>query len=127
MEYCRHGDLSDLMKKKISLLKPHPHNKILYNDTDAEQVANLAENMEKYGQITPVVINQNNIILSGHRRIAALKVLGKTYAECTIKDIEPALIESSPRSGPTVRSSIMFKGAGSAPDLNNKARSLLIE
>ena len=77
------------MKKKISLLKPHPHNKILYNDTDAEQVANLAENMEKYGQITPVVLNQNNIILSGHRRIAALKVLGKTYAECTIKDIEP--------------------------------------
>ena len=77
------------MKKKISLLKNHPHNKILYNDTDAEQVANLAENMEKYGQITPVVINQNNIILSGHRRIAALKVLGKTYAECTIKDIEP--------------------------------------
>ena len=77
------------MKKKISLLKTHPHNKILYNDTDAEQVANLAENIKEYGQITPVVINQNNIILSGHRRISALKVLGKTYAECTIKDIEP--------------------------------------
>ena len=36
----------------------------------------------------------------------------------------PALIESSPRSGPTVLSSIIFKGAGNAPDLSNKAKSV---
>ena len=38
--------------------------------------------------------------------------------------IIPALIESWPRSGPTVLSSIIFKGAGRAPDLNNKAKSV---
>ena len=38
--------------------------------------------------------------------------------------IIPALIESCPRSGPTVLSSIIFKGAGNAPDLNNRARSV---
>ena len=38
--------------------------------------------------------------------------------------ITPAFIESWPRSGPTVLSSIIFKGAGSAPDRNNKARSV---
>ena len=38
--------------------------------------------------------------------------------------IIPALIESWPRSGPTVLSSIISKGAGNAPDLNNKARSV---
>ena len=37
------------MKKKISLLKPHPHNKILYNDTNPEQVEDLAENIKTYG------------------------------------------------------------------------------
>ena len=37
---------------------------------------------------------------------------------------KPALIESWPKSGPTVLSSIMFNGAGNAPDLNNKARSV---
>ena len=39
-------------------------------------------------------------------------------------EIAPALIESSPRSGPTVRSSIMLRGAGKAPDLSSKAKSV---
>ena len=41
-----------------------------------------------------------------------------------INAIIPALIESSPSPGPTVRSSIIFIGAGNAPDLNNKAKSV---
>jgi len=36
----------------------------------------------------------------------------------------PALIESSPRSGPTYRSSMMLSGAGNAPDLSNNAKSV---
>ena len=36
----------------------------------------------------------------------------------------PASIESWPKSGPTVRSSIIFNGAGRAPDLKSKARSV---
>ena len=39
-------------------------------------------------------------------------------------EIIPALIESWPRSGPTVLSSIILSGAGKAPDLNNKAKSV---
>ena len=79
-----------MMKKKIALLIKHPQNNLLYGDAeDPDQVANLAENIKTYGQITPVVINPSNIILSGHRRIAALKVLGKTYADCVVRDIEP--------------------------------------
>ena len=77
------------MKKKISLLIPHVQNKILYNDTDPDQVEDLAENIKTYGQITPIVINPSNVILSGHRRIAALKLLGRTYVECVIKEVEP--------------------------------------
>ena len=41
-----------------------------------------------------------------------------------IKAIIPALIESFPKSGPTVLSSIILSGAGNAPDLSNKARSV---
>ena len=40
------------------------------------------------------------------------------------KEIVPALIESSPKSGPTVLSSIIFRGAGNAPDLRSKAKSV---
>tara|TARA_B100000767_G_C19261060_1_gene327235 strand:+ start:202 stop:363 length:162 start_codon:yes stop_codon:yes gene_type:complete len=42
------------------------------------------------------------------------------------KAIIPALMESCPKSGPTVLSSIIFNGAGNAPDLNNKARSVAV-
>ena len=41
-----------------------------------------------------------------------------------IKDVIPDLIESSPKSGPTVLSSTTSRGVGKAPDLNNKARSV---
>jgi len=78
------------MKKKIDLLIPHPQNALLYGDAlDPEQLANLAENIKIYGQITPVVINPSNLILSGHRRISALKSLGRTYADCVIRDVQP--------------------------------------
>ena len=36
----------------------------------------------------------------------------------------PALTESSPRSGPTVLSSIILIGAGKAPDLRRRAKSV---
>ena len=36
----------------------------------------------------------------------------------------PDLIESLPRSGPTVLSSAIIKGVGNAPDLSNKERSV---
>ena len=41
-----------------------------------------------------------------------------------INDVVPDLIESSPKSGPTVLSSTTFKGVGNAPDLRSKARSV---
>ena len=47
-----------------------------------------------------------------------------TKTKPTIKDIMPDLIESSPRSGPTVLSSTMFNGAGNAPDLSSKDKSV---
>ena len=78
------------MKKKISLLKAHPSNEVLYGDAGLDHVKDLAENIKTYGQITPVVINKSNLILSGHRRISALKLLGRTFAECMIQDISPA-------------------------------------
>ena len=38
----------------------------------------------------------------------------------------PALMESSPRSGPTVLSSIILSGAGKAPDLRSRAKSVAL-
>ena len=40
-----------------------------------------------------------------------------------IRDVTPDLIESSPKSGPTVLSTTI-KGVGNAPDLSSKAKSV---
>ena len=52
------------------------------------------------------------------------KINSITSIKPIISAIIPALIESCPKSGPTVLSSIILKGAGNAPDLNNNARSV---
>ena len=44
--------------------------------------------------------------------------------ELTANDIRPLWIESRPRDGPTVRSSMIFTGAGKAPARSTMARSL---
>ena len=88
------------MKKKISLLKFHPQNKILYGDTGPDQVTDLAENIGTYGQITPVVINKSGVILSGHRRIAALKLLGPAQGhEACLRVFWPSTLPSNDGSG----------------------------
>ena len=47
-----------------------------------------------------------------------------TNIKPTIRDVTPDLIESSPKSGPTVLSSTTFKGVGRAPDLRRRAKSV---
>ena len=42
----------------------------------------------------------------------------------TIREVIPDLMESSPRSGPTVLSSTTSRGVGKAPDRRSKARSV---
>ena len=57
--------------------------------------------------------------------IRYLKNINKiTKIKPIISAIVPALIESFPRSGPTVLSSIIDNGAGRAPDLNSNAKSV---
>ena len=49
-----------------------------------------------------------------------------TNVKPIINEMTPALIESFPKSGPTVLSSIISNGAGKAPDLNNSAKSVAV-
>ena len=48
---------------KINVLRPHPKNPRHHNDF---QINELAKSVDKFGQIRPVVIDENNVILAGH-------------------------------------------------------------
>ncbi|MCX6141845.1 MAG: ParB/RepB/Spo0J family partition protein [Ignavibacteriales bacterium] len=57
-------------------VKPHPKNVSIYGDaTDESKLQDLITSMYVKGQLTPIVINQNFEIISGHRRVAAARSL----------------------------------------------------
>lgn len=62
---------------KISDIKPNPKNP-RKNDASISYVKN---SIKQVGYISPIVIDEKNIILCGHTRLKALKELGKTEVE----------------------------------------------
>ncbi|MFL0194849.1 ParB N-terminal domain-containing protein [Clostridium sp. WILCCON 0269] len=56
----------------INLLKPHPRNREIYGEEDIKELANKI-NESKF--IKSLVISQDNVIVSGHRRYAACLLL----------------------------------------------------
>jgi hypothetical protein len=68
------------MKISLDKIKPHPLNEKIYA---LSNIDDLASSIEEQGLLTPLVINQNNFCMSGHRRIEALRRLGVKKVEVT--------------------------------------------
>jgi len=67
---------------EIGLLKPHPRNEAIYGQED---VSDLMALIEERGRIVDnLVINEDNIIISGHRRWLAATNLGHKTVPCEI-------------------------------------------
>jgi DNA modification methylase len=58
---------------KISELKPYENNARTHSN---EQIEAICNSIKEFGFINPVIIDENNMILVGHGRIEAAKVLG---------------------------------------------------
>lgn len=58
---------------KISELKPYENNARTHS---IEQIEAICNSIKEFGFINPVIIDENNMILVGHGRIEAAKVLG---------------------------------------------------
>lgn len=65
----------------IAQLRPNPRN---VRSHPNKQIDQLASAVTKFGIVTPVIVDSDNMILSGHGRVQALKKLGYTYVP-TIK------------------------------------------
>lgn len=65
-----------IRKTPISQLRPNPRNLRTHSNKQIDQLANA---MDKFGIVTPVIIDSDNMILSGHGRVEALKRLGRTF------------------------------------------------
>jgi DNA modification methylase len=59
----------------IDSLKPNSRNARTHS---TKQIRQIAESMKQFGFVVPIVIDENHIILAGHGRHAAAKLLGLT-------------------------------------------------
>jgi ParB family chromosome partitioning protein len=50
-------------------------------------IPGLAESMKRYGQISPIMITKNNILIVGGRRLEAAKYLGWKTINAVVADI----------------------------------------
>ena len=79
---------------KLTELTPHPQNNSIYSPTDLDD---LKSSLTNFGQLEPIAITKKDkLIISGHRRFAAMQSLG--WDECEVRFVEPdneiiALIE----------------------------------
>jgi hypothetical protein len=86
---------------ELSLLQPHPCNREIYGEEDvSELVGYIAQSQ----WIKPLVISQNNRIISGHRRWQAARVLGYASVPCIrqifqteIDELKVLLLENASR------------------------------
>ena len=68
----------EFVKLSVDDIHPYPNNPRI-ND---EAVAYVVESMNQTGNLDPIEVDENNVILSGHTRLLALEQLGITETEC---------------------------------------------
>ena len=73
-----------MQKIPINQLKTCSINAEIYRDSNVEDLIN---SIQEVGLLQKIVVTTDNLIVSGHRRLKALKILGWTEVECEVKEI----------------------------------------
>jgi hypothetical protein len=73
------------VRKRVASLKPSPENQQLYRPINEDPEVNaLVCSIKERGLLEPLKITQDNFIVSGHRRRAALIRLGQAWVDCHV-------------------------------------------
>ena len=72
----------EIINKKIDELKPYENNPRVNDDA----IDYVAKSIKEFGFKVPIVIDKNNVIVTGHTRYKASKQLGLKEVPCIIAD-----------------------------------------
>ena len=77
------------MKIRIDILRENPLNQKIYGDDDEKQFNELVAKIKKSGWIKAVLITNDYLIISGHRRVKAARLLGIEVVEYEVVTSDP--------------------------------------
>ncbi len=73
----------EIKQVKLSDLIPYENNAKKHDET---QIKNVAKSIKDYGFVQPIVIDKDNVIVIGHCRYEASKMLGMEEVPCVLVD-----------------------------------------
>lgn len=74
---------------KIEKLNTAKYNPRKMMESKSKEYERLKKSLDKFGQVTPIVVNQrNNTVIGGHQRLNVLKELGYKEVETVIVDFD---------------------------------------
>jgi len=73
------ADIGEVRKISIDLLRPYQNNAKKHSP---DQVTKIAESIQEFGFLNPVLIDKDYNVIAGHGRIMAMKQLGETEVPC---------------------------------------------
>ena len=72
------------MQIKVSTLTHHPQNGEIYN---LSNIDDLVDSISEVGLLSPLIIDKQNQVISGNRRLAAIKTLGWEKVSVEVADV----------------------------------------
>ena len=76
-----------IVRMDLEKINPHPLNEKIYGYNETEH-HELKKSIEMLGLLEPLTITKDNTLVSGHRRLKALREIGWEDADCRIGDFE---------------------------------------
>ncbi|WP_435180429.1 DNA methyltransferase [Halorussus sp. AFM4] len=87
------SDVEEIERRRPESLEPHPKNEEIYGDRELEsdEDSPFLESIRENGVLTPIIVDQNDQIISGHRRVEAAKQVGLETVPVKVREFESDL------------------------------------
>src|SRR5262249_42402130 len=76
----------ETLNVKIADLSTHPRQAEVFGDLPEEKLLELAADLERNGQKTPIEVTPENVIICGHQRVRAAELLAWTEINAVVRD-----------------------------------------
>jgi len=85
----KNKQIGEVLRVSIDKIKQNPINFEIYSSKHTKEDEDLQNSIQLYGQLEPVLVNQNtNQLISGHRRYNTLKRLGLDKINVIYKSVD---------------------------------------